>query len=361
MGIGGLERVVATIARTIDRSLFDPQVLCLRYKGDFGAALEADGVPVHVLPWEEGTTDYLAFRDVARIIRTERIDVIHTHNTDPFISGGLARLLVPKRVVHVHTDHARSFPDATRYHVAEHVLSWFTHAVVGVSEHTTDNLRRYERISPRKLVTIPNGIDPSPYDHPAPRDEIRAELGVAPDVPLMGLAARLTDQKGIDVLLRALPSVLERVPRAHLVVAGDGPEREPLEALAHEVGVADAVSFLGPRTDFVDLITGLDVYALPSRWEGLPMVILEAMAARVAIVAAAVGGVPRAVVDGRSGLLVASEDEAALAAALVRALSEPALRRSLADEARRTFEAEYSADVMTRRYERLYRRLPVDA
>lgn len=360
MGIGGLERVVATIARTTDRSLFDPQVLCLRYKGDFGRALEKDGVPVHVLPWEEGTTDYLAFKDVARIMREERIDVVHTHNTDPFISGGLARLLVPRRITHVHTDHARSFPDATRYYVAEHVLSWFTHAVVGVSEHTTENLRQYEKISPRKLVTIPNGIDPSPYDHPAPREEIRAELGVPLDVPLMGLAARLTDQKGVDVLLRALPSVVERVPDAQLVIAGDGPEKEPLEALAREVGVDDSVSFLGPRTDFVDLITGLDVYALPSRWEGLPMVILEAMAARVAIVAASVGGVPRAVVDGTSGLLVPSEDEVALADALVRALLDPTLRRDLAREARRTFESEYSADVMTSRYERLYQKLPLE-
>ena len=356
MGIGGLERVIATIARTLDPELFSPRVVCLRYKGDFGEALEDEGVPVEVLPRQEGKADYFAFRHLADVIRRESIDVIHTHNTDAFITGGLGRILARRRTVHVHTDHARSFPDRFRYYVAEHVLARLAYRVVGVSDHTTDNLARYEWIPRRKLVTIPNGIDPSPFDAPAPRAELRARLGVPPDAPLMGLGARITDQKGVDVLLHAMPRVLEAVPDARLAVVGEGPDRPDLERLSASLGLTDSVHFLGARTDFVELVPALDIYALPSRWEGLPMVILEAMAARLAIVATDVGGVANAVRHESTGLLVPSEDPVRLADELIRALRDPELRRRLGGEARRVFDEEYSAEVMTRRYEALYLR-----
>ncbi len=355
MGIGGLERVVATIARNVDTEAFSPHVVCLRYKGAFGEALEREGVSVEVLP-QDGKTDYFAFRHLADVIRRESVDVIHTHNTDAFITGGLGRILARRPTVHIHTDHARPFPDRFRYHVAEHVLARLAYRVVGVSDHTTDNLARYEWIPRRKLVTIPNGIDPSPFDAPSSRAELCARLGVPPDVPLVGLGVRITDQKGIDVLLHAMPLVLQQVPETRVVVVGDGPDREALEHLSASLGLTESVHFLGARTDFVELVPALDVYALPSRWEGLPMVILEAMAARLAIVATDVGGVPNAVRHESTGLLVPSEDAESLASALVRALRDPELRQRLGAEARRVFDEEYSAEVMTRRYEALYQR-----
>lgn len=359
MGIGGLERVVATLARTVAPERFVPQVVCLRYKGEFGEALESEGIPVRVLPRDEGKPDYFAFRHLARIIRDDAIDVLHTHNTDAFITGGLGRLVSRRRITHIHTDHARAFPDRLRYHVAEHVLGRLAHRVVGVSRHTTDNLARYEWIPRRKLVTIPNGIDPSPFEAPAPRAELRARIGVSVDAPLVGLGGRISEEKGVDILIRAMVRVLEEVPEARLAVAGDGPDLPAMRELAVSLGIDQAVRFLGTRTDFVDLMPGLDVYALPSRREGLPMVILEAMAARLAIVAADVGGVGEALNHEETGVLVPPLKPTQLAQQLIRVLRNPELRRSLGGRAREVFDAEFGADVMTRRYEALYERRPL--
>src|SRR5436305_5299334 len=114
LGAGGLEQVVVTICRTIDRSRFDPSVLCLSFKGALAARLDDLGVPVFELPRTPGRPNYFAFRAVARILRDQRIDVVHTHNTGPFIDGGLGALTAGVRTL-VHTEHGRVFPDKLRY------------------------------------------------------------------------------------------------------------------------------------------------------------------------------------------------------------------------------------------------------
>jgi glycosyltransferase involved in cell wall biosynthesis len=356
LGIGGLERVVATLATTVDRARFSPLALCLRESGAFGDAIAAEGIPVHVLPWQAGRPDYLAFRRIACFLRNQRIDVLHTHNTDAFLSAGIGRLLANRRITHVHTDHARDFPDRWRYMAAEHVLARFAYRVVGVSEHTTENLARYERIPRRKLVTIPNGIDARPFAGTPDIAQLRRRLGLRLDQPVIGLAARITAQKGVDVLVRAIPALRAAHPDLSVVVAGEGPDIPALEQLAESLHVRDAVRFVGPRLDFVELLPALDAYVMPSRWEGLPMALLEAMAARRAIVATAVGGIPTAVADGRSALLVPPEDPARLADALARVLRDRSLAAALGAAARERFDAAYSAEIMTRRYERLYAR-----
>jgi glycosyltransferase involved in cell wall biosynthesis len=355
LGIGGLERVVATLARTVDRTQFTPRALCLRELGEFGQQLRDEGIPVDVLPWHPDRPDYLSFVEVARLIRDANVAVVHSHNTDAFLNAGLARLLVPRRLRLVHTDHARAFPDRAHLMIAESLLARMAHMVVGVSAHTTAQLARYEKIPASRLCTIPNGIDGAPFDHPADRRDLRARLGVPAEAELVGLGARLTRQKGVDVLLEAWPAVCARHPGAHLVIVGDGPERDALEAQAGTLGVSERVTFAGARVDFVELLPALDVYVFASRWEGLPMALLEAMAARRAIVATAVGGMADVLRDDEHALLVPPEAAPALADAITRLLGDETRRARLAETGRALFDREYSAATMTRRYERLYR------
>jgi glycosyltransferase involved in cell wall biosynthesis len=359
--VGGLPRVVDTLCRTIDRSRFDVEVLCLRDVGPLGEALRADlGIPVHKLREDGDVPDRLAFMKIARFLRGRGFDVIHTHNTEPFVEGSLGGLLARVRTL-VHTDHARPFPDKRRYMLAEWLMSQFAWKVVGVSDHTTSNLRRYEKIPSSKLVTIVNGIEGDRYDRAVDRPAVRRELGIPADAPVLGFASRLVEQKGLVHLLDALPAVRAAHPDVLLLVAGEGDQREMLESEVRDRGLVDVVRFLGVRLDIPSLLKVFDLHVLPSLWEGLPMIILESMAAGCPTVATSVGGVPTALQDGHTGRLVPPRDPHALAGAINDLLGDEARRRTLGEAARRTFDQRFTADIMARRYEALYLRQPLPA
>ncbi len=356
LALGGLQRVVVNICRAIDRQAFDVQVLCLRALGPFSVDIERLGIEVLLLP-QTTHTDYLSFLKVASLLRRHRIDVIHTHNTQPFVDGTLGALLAGVRTI-VHTDHARDFPDRRRYMVAEWAVSHFAYRVVGVSDHTSANLSRFEKIPPRKIETIPNGIDSSMFDVAVDVEHKRHELQIPAGTTVIGIGVRLAEQKGICYLLQALPVIVRRFPQVMLVIAGEGPLAEELRAQARSLGLEPHVRFLGPRIDVPELLKVFDLYVLPSLWEGLPMVLLEAMAAGCPIVATDVGGISSAIEHGSNGLLVKPADPESLAQAIIRLVADPALRQNMARAGRRVFLERFSADVMTRRYERLYQRRP---
>jgi glycosyltransferase involved in cell wall biosynthesis len=355
LGVGGLERVVATIARKVDRSRFEPQVLCLRDTGPFAVELEAEGIPVHCLGYGKDRADYGAFVHVARLLREQRIDVIHSHNTNALLAAGMGALLAGGRTI-VHTDHARAHPDKLRYYIAEHLISYGVFRMVGVSDETTAALRRHEWIPRRKLATIENGIDEEPYERSYDPDSLRASLDIPPGVPVIGMIARLSQQKGTTYLLTAMEQIAREAPDVVLVIAGDGAERPALEAQAAAAGLTGNVRFLGTRHDGAALLRLFDLFMLPSVWEGLPLAILEAMAARTAIVASAVGGIPTVLTDGETATLIPPKAPDAIARAVIALLRSPETRDKHRVAARRLFEARYAARVMVRKYEALYER-----
>lgn len=354
LGVGGLPRVVETLARALDPQAFDVSVLCLNEGGPLADRLVEAGIRVDILSKGPRKPDRLAFLRVAERLRDQPVDVVHTHNTQPFIDAGLASIISSTPVL-IHTDHARAFPDRKRYMIAEHLLSWGAHKVVGVSEHTTANLRHWERISEAKLETIPNGIDGSLFDAAVDVAAVRHSLGVPLDVPLLALGARLAEQKGITYLLDAMARLEARQPKLHLVLAGDGPLRSALEAQANALGLSQRVHFVGVRLDMPDVLRASDIFVMPSLWEGLPMIILEALAGGVPIVASSVGGVPSAVIDGQTGSLVPAQDPDRLADALHHMLEDAEYRARCVVNGRRLFDDHFSAAAMARRYEALYR------
>lgn len=355
LGLGGLEHVVATLCTTLDPNRFETSALCLKDGGPLADELTARGIPVFHLTPPRGRADYFAAAKIARILRRERIDVVHTHNTSAFIDGGLAALLAGTPM-HVHTDHSRLFPDKRRYMIAEYVMSHFAYRVVGVSDHTVAELRRYERIPLSKLTTIPNGIDGGAFDRERDTTLKRRELGIAPGSAVIGVAVRLTEQKGVTYLLKAMPQILSVHPETVLVVAGDGVLAQPLREEAKALGVHGHVRFIGPRRDIPELLSMFDLYALPSEWEGLPMIILEAMAAACPIVASDVGGVSTAVRDGENGYLVPARDVGALAQRITALLGDARRRREFGEAGRRFFRERFSAKAMAAAYARVYTR-----
>lgn len=355
LAIGGLQKVVVNICRTIDRDKFDVSVMCLRELGEYVPDIEKLGIKVVLVPQKNKGTDYFSFMKVAKILKQENIDVIHTHNTQPFVDGTIGALLAGVKTI-VHTDHARDFPDKKRYMFAEWLMSIFAYKVIGVSEHTSRNLTEYEHISPNKIITIPNGIDEEIFDISINKAKKRKELGLSDNGLIIGLAVRLAHQKGITYLLKAMPEIIKNFPDINLVIAGGGDQEAILKQEADQIGISDNVHFLGPRLDVHELIKLFDLYVLPSLWEGLPMVLLEAMAAGCPIVATDVGGNSRVIKHRINGSLVEAKNPESLATEVIYLLDNLELRDKYVARSEKIFKQYYSAEIMTKEYEKLYLR-----
>lgn len=234
-----------------------------------------------------------------------------------------------------------------------------------VVTHHTPELPRRDNLAGRVWTRVGWATRPHVIytygTHPARRAHV-IELGIdlerftrgkrALDGRIVGNVARLAEQKGQRDLIAAAPQVLERHPDVRFVVAGDGELRGELEALARPLG--DRFVFLGARDDVPDLLASFEVFAYPSRFEGLCLAVIEAQAAGVPVVATPVGGIPENVVDGETGLLVPQRDVHALAQAIVRLLDDSVLARSSAERAKQRVLERYSRERMIERTLALY-------
>jgi glycosyltransferase involved in cell wall biosynthesis len=220
--------------------------------------------------------------------------------------------------------------------------------VVAVSDEVKRRLLK-AGVREERIRIVRNGIDLRQFE--GAEATLRAEFG---DAVVVGLVGRLAWEKGVDVFLRAAAKVLVEFPEVRFVVAGDGPDREKLDGLIEELGIGARVAMLGRREDMAGVYASLDVMVSASRQEGLPMAILEGMASGRAMVATAVGEVPKLVVDGKTGVLVQAEDVEALAAGIAGLLRDKERRARLGAAARERVRAEYSAERMAGEYLRVY-------
>jgi glycosyltransferase involved in cell wall biosynthesis len=333
LGRGGTERLILGAARHIDRSRFELDVAyLLPWKDAFAADVAATGAGVHCLdgPRVSGLGWVRRLRD---LVRERDVDVVHTHMPLP---AAVARLALPGRApAFVHTEHNLW----GRYRLPTRWANAATYRrnarVIAVSDGVAASIR-----SPLVRPAVPvevvvHGADTSLVVTGAgARAEARRRLGLPPDAPVVGSVGNFTAKKDQATLVRAFAALPPELAEARLVLVGLGPLEDDLRALAASEGVASRVLFPGSRDDVFDLLPGFDVFALSSRFEGLPISLLEAMATGVAPVVTAVGGIPEVVTDGRDGLLVPPGEPAALAVALARVLGDGALRSRLAASAR---------------------------
>lgn len=354
LNFGGLERVVIDICKNLDKNKFDPIVVCLNKKGEFADELEADNIPVISLnPSGSHASKYINWLKLRKLIKIEKPDIIHSHNTGPFIDGIIASRLT-KLKGFIHTDHARRFPDKKKYMVYERIASHFADKIIAVSEETKDNLVKYENIKRDKIAVIYNGIDAKKFDIQIDKDSFIKELKLEKFDRLIGLGVVLTDQKGITYLLRATQEIVKKFPKVGVVIAGDGPERKKLEAEASNLKISDNVVFLGSRKDIQNILKILDLYILPSEWEGFPLVILEAMAAHSSIITTDVGGIPIAIDDGIEGILIKPRDPALIAEKTIALLEDDALREKIAQNAYSKYMENFTVQKMVKNYEEAY-------
>jgi glycosyltransferase involved in cell wall biosynthesis len=298
--------------------------------------------------------DAVALLKLYRLFRRWRPDIVETHTAKAGTLGRLAAVVarVPVRVhvFHGHVFHGYFGPAKTRVFLeVERALARVTTRIVALGEAQRRELLELGVGAAPQVVSIPLGFDLAPYLAGTARGTLRAELGLPPgdDAPIVATVGRLAPIKRHDLLLRAARRVLDLAPATRFVVVGDGETRQATQRLAGELGIASRVHFLGWRenTALPALYADVDVVALTSDNEGMPVSLIEAMAAGVPVVATAAGGVPAVVRDGVTGLLAPPGDDAAIAGACLRLLQDPALRRRMGEAGRAAVYPQY--DLLT--------------
>lgn len=366
LGTGGAERLAIQTTTRLDPERFD-RTLCASRRFDVAiskrhvanALADLRAADVRVMGLKRTSAKQVwAWWPFYRFLRRERIDVLHAHkfgsNMWGTAIGRLAR--VPVIVAHEHTWSFEGQP--LRRFGDRELIARGSSAFIAVSREDRRRMIEIEHIDPADVMFLPNGIPAPP---PPSGADVRAELGIPADAPVIGTVSVLRPQKALDVLLRASRKLADEFPGLRVLIAGEGDRRFALEELAQELGLEDTVLFMGVRTDVPDVLAALDVAVSTSDFEGSPLSVMEYMEAARPIVATRVGGVPDLIDDGVHGRLVEPQDPDAFAAAVADLLRDPAKAAELGQRARERRRAEFDIDVMVRRLEELYVRLRAEA
>jgi glycosyltransferase involved in cell wall biosynthesis len=353
----GAETVATRIALALDRNRFQSIICSTRPSApEHIDAVRAEGIEVLELR-RRSKVDVWRWRPLVQLLRSGRIDVVHAHKFGSNLWAALLKPRSPLPVLLAH-EHSWSYEGTLRRIVDRELIGRRADAIVAVSP--TDRMRmiELEGIPAEKVVFVPNGIP----DFPAGDDErIRRELVLAASDPVVGTVCGLRPEKGLETTLRALGRLAPERPRLRFVVVGDGPQRPRLERLANELGVQ--ALFLGhrPNAEMPDLLAAMDVLVCSSRFEGMPLAVLEWMAAGKAIVASRVGGIPAILEHGREAVLVPPRDYAMFAHEIARLLDDPRERRRLGEAARLRQREAFRFDQTVALLESLYERLHAEA
>lgn len=367
LNIGGPALHATLLAESLAPDRYDSMLVCGDVEVDEGSYLDLHErrdlrcVRVATLGRQiRGLRDLSALSQLVRLMRKFNPDIVHTHTAKAGTLGRLAARLAGVPVV-VHTYHGHVFhgyfsKSATRVFLAvERLLARLSTRLLTVSPTVRKELLGLGIGTPEQLIVMPLGLDLERFrQSDGLRGQLRAELGFDPDTPLVGIVARLAPIKSHETFLTAAALIAARNARTRFVIVGDGERRGPLETLSRSLGLEDRVVFLGWRRDLDRIYADLDVVALTSQNEGSPVSLIEAMAARCAVVSTRVGGVPDLIQHRIDGLLVPPANAEALADAMGELLADAALRHSLGSAAAAKAYPAYSATRLLDDMDRLY-------
>lgn len=354
---GGIEEVALSLLQRLDPgdfalALAAPRALLDELAPDLsGVAVDARAIQAE--SWLQAGE----VRRLGEFVRRWRPDVVNPHLfRSTAVAAPLARWHGVRAIVETYHGREgwRRGPLRGSF-LPDRLVARALDRAIAVSEAAADFLVRAKGYPAHKVVVVPNGRNLSRFVPGRDRDAVRKALGLDGQTPLVGVVGRLEAQKGHAWLLEAWPTVLREFPDARLVVIGDGGLRETLEARARAAGIAHAVLFTGFRPDVPRLLDALDVVALPSLYEGMPLTAIEAAAMARPVVATAVDGTPEVVRDGETGMLVPAADAPALASALAALLRDPDAAHRMGRAARARALARFDLDRQVEATAAIYR------
>ena len=352
--VGGAEEMVLNLVRHLPER-FEPVVCCINQAGPIGEEIEKTGVPFHVFHLDPGVRRPLHVLEIQRRLRELKPDIVHTFLLTASLYGRLAAILAGVPIV-IGTE-VNIYENKRPHHaLAERLLMRGTDRVVVSAESVRDFYIKQVHAAPAKVDVIYNAVDFSQLQTTTSREALRASVGVPAGAPLAGIIARLTEQKAHRYLFEAMAST-PGLEATHLLVVGDGELRDELRAMSERLGLSARVHFLGGRRDLGDLLAAIDVFVMPSLWEGLPLSMVLAMGAGLPVVATRVAGIPEVVQDGTTGLLVPPADAPAFGAALARLIADPGLRQEMGAAASAFVRPRFGIDGYVASVSDLYDRL----
>jgi glycosyltransferase involved in cell wall biosynthesis len=355
---GGAEVFLVGLATHLPSDRFEVFVCATRAvaPGPLAEILEAGAVP-YIALGRRSRWDLLRMRRLAALLGSGRFDIVHAHKFGSNVWGTLfgRACRVPVVIAHEHTWSYKGRP--LRKWIDGRIVGRLATRFIAVSNADAARMVEDEKVASEKVVVMPTGYVARPL---APDTDLRSELGLTSETPLIGTAVVFRPQKAVEVLLEAHARLLRTMPDVHLVIAGEGPTRAEIQRRARELSLDGRVHFLGHRDDVDAILRSLDVAALSSDFEGSPLFVLECMANGTPIVATAVGGIPQMVLDGETGVLVPPRDPEALAGAIEHLLVDPERRAVLAAAAANRL-SEFRIDAVARRFADLYETLAAEA
>lgn len=354
--VGGAENLLLSNLRLLDPARYQSVVCTLGERGVLAAEVGALGVPLVELGLMRASGGKAAVvQALVDVIRRERIDLVHTHLYHANYLGRLAaRRAGVSCVASIHNTYTRP-----KWH--RRVINWWlarrhTGAIIAGSEEISRDILRYDRVNPDLVEVIANSVDLSRSASTLSREAARAALGLPDTAYVLGTIGRLEEQKGHRFLLDALEKLRASGLDAVLLLVGSGREEAALREQAARLQLGEAVRFLGTRSDLGDLFRAMDIFVMPSLWEGLSLAMLSAMAGGLAVVATDVGGVPEVLGQNVRGFVLPPGDADALAAQIAWCHAHPQETAHAAEAGDAYVRANYSDTAMVRRLEAVYRR-----
>jgi sugar transferase (PEP-CTERM/EpsH1 system associated) len=354
--IGGAEKVVLELAKRLNKDKFSVIICCLTEEGPIFNEAKKENIRIFALGIRNKFCFLRAFK-LFKLLKDEKIDILQSHLFHANLLGRILGRIAGVRIL-ISTEHIMGLESRPRIWLNK-LTSFLVDRYIAISFGVADFLSAEAGISPLKITVVQNGIDLDKYAGVSLQDSdnLRASLGFGPADKVIGTVARLHKQKGHIFLLWAAKNVIRAAPDAKLLIVGDGPLRSGLENMAVNLGIKNNVIFSGFRDDIAGIMRAIDLFVLPSLWEGLPLTILEAMAAKKPVIATKVGGVAEIVEDGITGVLVKPRDPNALAGAIIKLISDNQLREKMGDAGWRNFNEHFNAERMVRETEILYEML----
>jgi glycosyltransferase involved in cell wall biosynthesis len=361
LDLGGAERCLAELAVRVDRRRFAPIVYCLgprptRDEASCLPPLEAAGVEVHCLGGQGIWQFPLVVRRLKRLLAAQNPQVVQTFLFHANIVGRMAARHAGVKAV---VSGIRVAERGSRWHLwLDRLTQGRVDRYVCVSRSVAEFSATRGGLSPAKLVVIPNGIDLEKYPARQPAD--LAALGVRPGRRIVAFVGRLEPQKGVRWLIETSPEWLTALPDCDLLLVGEGPLQHSLEAVCRAAGIAERVHFAGWRTDVPEILATSDLLVLPSAWEGMPNVVLEAMASGRPVVVSDVEGVRELLGPAAPEQTIRHGDTQDLIGKVVSFMRKPAVAAATGQQNRRWAEENFAISRMVAAYEHLWESLAAD-
>lgn len=358
LGVGGAEVLVDLLARRLSDT-FRSVIAVLDDIGEIGQQLRSDGYVVEHLHRSPGI-DHACARRLNAFAAQQNACLFHAHQYTPFFQAMLSRGVLGTRPI-LFTEHGRHYPDlpSRKRSLVNRLMLRRHDRLVGVGGAVRQALISNEGLPASRVEVVYNGVDLQAHAKPQPdaASRIRTEFGLADDDFVCIQVARLHPLKDHRTAIAAIDEARRIVPQVKLLIVGEGDEREQIEADIQQRGLSRHVILAGNRADVPDLLAAADIFLMSSISEGIPLTIIEAMAARRPVIATAVGGIPEMIDPGRTGLLAPAGDAKALARSVIKLQQQPRLRSSIVAAALDMARRRFSLPGMLNQYKRMYQEM----